>query len=90
MHFLLYYVLIISAVNAVLYIADKGQAKAGVYRTPEKYLLGLSVIGGAFGGLLGMYSVRHKTKHVQFIVVNWVFSALWLVALIYCLIQFGW
>ena len=66
------YLVIISIVAFLCYGIDKGQARRGGYRISEKFLLTLSILGGAFGGLFGMIRFRHKTKHLQFIVVNYL------------------
>jgi len=50
----------------VLYGADKFFAKKRMRRVPEKRLLGLAFLGGAFGAFCGMYLFRHKTKHMNF------------------------
>ena len=45
---------------------DKYLAKNNLWRIPEKTLLGVAILGGSLGCLLGMYTVRHKTKHLKF------------------------
>ncbi|RTE08658.1 DUF1294 domain-containing protein [Paenibacillus whitsoniae] len=47
---------------------DKGQAKKGERRVPEKRLFWFAALGGAIGGWLGMKVFRHKTKHTSFVV----------------------
>lgn len=66
------YLLILSVVTFFMYGADKRQAKRKAFRVPEKTLLLLSILGGAFGGIIGMKVFRHKTKgeHWYFTVVN--------------------
>ena len=54
------------------YLIDKKKAEKGKWRTKEKTLLGLSFLFGSIGGLLGLYVVRHKTKHWYFVVVNYL------------------
>ena len=76
------YLVIISIVAFLCYGTDKGQARRGGYRISEKFLLTLSILGGAFGGLFGMKRFRHKTKHLQFIVVNFIGIVLHVVILI--------
>ena len=46
--------------------ADKRFARTGHRRVPEKRLFLFALLGGAVGGLLGMYTFRHKTRHPAF------------------------
>ena len=68
--YFLIYILALSAITFIAYTVDKIKAKFNAWRISEKALLTLSFIGGALGGLLAMYTVRHKTKHWYFWVVN--------------------
>ena len=45
---------------------DKSLAKRGAWRIPEKTLFLLALLGGALGGIIGMYFFRHKTRHTSF------------------------
>ena len=59
----------IAIVNLAGFIAmgwDKRKAMKNDWRTPEKTLLGIAIIGGSLGTYLGMRLFRHKTKHWQF------------------------
>ena len=49
-------------------IVDKYKAKKKLWRIPEATLMGVAAIGGSLGALIGMYTVRHKTKHPKFTV----------------------
>lgn len=56
-------------VNLIAFAAfgiDKYKAKRGIWRTRERTLLLLAVIGGSVGAYFGMYVFRHKTQHVKF------------------------
>lgn len=79
---------VISAVAFILYGADKGRAKRGAWRIPEKVLLGFSFFGGAPGGILGMLAFRHKTRHWYFWVIN-LLGIAWQAALFGALAYFG-
>ncbi len=61
---------LMSIVTFLAYAIDKKKAIDGAWRTKEKTLLGLSLFGGAIGGLLAMKYIRHKTKHWYFWAVN--------------------
>lgn len=45
---------------------DKQCAKKNKRRVPEKTLFLAAALFGAFGGTLGMFIFRHKTKHWYF------------------------
>ena len=63
---LLVYLLIINALGFLLMLADKHKAKKNLWRIPETTLMGVAAIGGSLGSLMGMYLVRHKTRHLKF------------------------
>lgn len=56
------YLLLISFIAFCLYHSDKKKAEKGKWRIPEKVLLGIALLGGAFGSYLAMLIFRHKTK----------------------------
>ena len=62
------YIAIISLVSIVVCIYDKKISKKNrvELRIPEKTLLILSAIGGSVAMFITMLIVRHKTKHVKF------------------------
>ena len=68
MKFILLYLLLINAVGFILMLVDKFKAKKNLWRIPEATLMTVAALGGSIGSLLGMYTVRHKTKHVKFTV----------------------
>ena len=57
---------VMSIITAFMYKLDKAKAKKGSWRISEATLLILPWLMGGIGGLLGIYSVRHKTKHWYF------------------------
>ena len=63
---LLAYLIIINAAAFILMLADKIKAKRGSWRIPEATLMGIAALGGSVGALAGMYTFRHKTKHIKF------------------------
>lgn len=65
---LLLYLLIINAAGFVLMLVDKHKAKKNLWRISEATLMAVAAIGGSVGSLIGMYTVRHKTKHPKFTV----------------------
>ena len=56
----------INIVSFVIMFIDKRRAIKNRYRIPESLLLTLSLIGGCFGMLVGMYLFHHKTKKLKF------------------------
>ena len=64
---LLAYLLIISVVAVCVTVYDKWAAKKRPKeRTRESTLLLLSALGGSVAMLLTMLAIRHKTKHIKF------------------------
>ena len=65
-----YYLLVLMAVMSVFLFVmmalDKGKARRGTWRIPEKTLFVFALLGGAVGGTAGMFLFRHKTKHWYF------------------------
>ena len=45
---------------------DKGRARRGRWRIPEKRLFLPALLGGGLGGVLGMRLFHHKTRHWYF------------------------
>lgn len=68
MKIILIYLLIINAAGFLVMTIDKLYAKKNMWRIPERTLLGVAVIGGSIGVLAAMYTVRHKTKHMKFVI----------------------
>ena len=66
MKYLLLYLLLINAAAFILMLADKVKAKKNRWRIPERTLIGSALLGGSIGALLGMYTFRHKTRHLKF------------------------
>ena len=63
---ILLYLLIVNAAAFLLMLVDKQKAKKKLWRIPESTLLLSAAIGGSIGSLAGMYTFRHKTKHLKF------------------------
>ena len=60
------YLLIINAIGVLLMLGDKRMAQKKLWRIPESTLLTVAAMGGSIGSLIGMYTFRHKTKHLKF------------------------
>ena len=68
MKFLILCFLIINAAGFLVMTADKLFARKKMWRVPEATLLSLAAVGGSLGVLAAMYTVRHKTKHMKFVI----------------------
>ena len=61
------YFLAISLISVIFTVYDKKAAvKRPNRRVPEAKLLLLSLFGGSFAMYITMQSIRHKTKHIKF------------------------
>ena len=73
---LLTYYCIINITAAVLTVTDKRRAQKKQWRVPERTLLLLGAAGGEF---IAMLCIRHKTKHLKFVISMPVFIVLHIV-----------
>jgi uncharacterized membrane protein YsdA (DUF1294 family) len=64
--------LVMSLLAAFLYWRDKRQARADGWRTPEKVLHAVELLGGWPGALIAQQLFRHKTRKVSFQLVFWL------------------
>ena len=83
----LIYLLTVNALGFVLMTVDKYKAKKNLWRIPESTLMTVALLGGSIGSLMGMYTVRHKTKHLKFtlgipaILVLQITAVIWIMTL---------
>ena len=61
------YFVIINVLGFLIMYIDKRKAKYGRWRIPEKTLILIALLGGSIGCLVGMYTFRHKTQKIRFI-----------------------
>ena len=76
------YLITVNALGFLLMLIDKAKAKKKKWRIPERTLMTVAAIGGSVGSLLGMYAVRHKTKHPKFTIGIPLILALQTIALV--------
>lgn len=81
------YFALISLVAIVVTVADKAAAKKGAWRVPEATLMLIGLFGGALAMLITMKTIRHKTKHMKFMIGLPLEIALH--AAIICVVLFG-
>ena len=60
------YIILNNLITFSVFGIDKFKAVKNKWRIPEKILFLFSIIGGSVGGLLGMYTFRHKTQKPAF------------------------
>lgn len=66
-----YIIIYIIAINLIAFLAmyiDKRRARNASWRIKESTLFTLVLLGGGIGGIAGMYTFRHKTQKMQFVI----------------------
>ena len=81
------YLFIINAAGFLVMTADKLFARSKSWRVPEITLLGVAAIGGSIGIWASMYIVRHKTKHIKFVIGVPAILVLQLILVLYLLLR---
>jgi uncharacterized membrane protein YsdA (DUF1294 family) len=66
--YIFFYLAIINLATFIVYAVDKYKAIHEQWRISEATLMTMSAVGGSLGGLLAMYTFRHKTKKKKFTV----------------------
>lgn len=65
---ILIYLLVINIFGFFIMWLDKRKAKKGSWRIPEKTLFIVTALGGGVGTITGMYTFRHKTQKLNFVI----------------------
>ena len=65
---ILIYLACVNVLGFLLMGIDKRKARKNLWRIPEATLFVVALIGGSIGSILGMYTFRHKTKHMTFVI----------------------
>lgn len=60
------YLVLVNAAAFLLMLVDKQEARKGAWRIPEATLMTVAALGGSIGAIAGMYTFRHKTRHLKF------------------------
>lgn len=71
------YFIVINLLTFLLYGLDKYKAIRQEWRIPERALLLMAFVGGAFGALSAMRIFRHKTRKGRFKLMVPLFCLLW-------------
>lgn len=74
---------VMSVFSIVLTVYDKLAAKSNSRRVPEKTLLLTGFLGGACAMFITMIIIKHKTRHIKFMVLLPLMSVLHIALLIY-------
>lgn len=77
------YFIIINLIGFLAMYIDKQKAKKGKWRIPEKTLFIITALGGGIGTIAGMYTFRHKTQKIAFVVGFPAITILEIIAIIY-------
>jgi uncharacterized membrane protein YsdA (DUF1294 family) len=67
---------VVSLLTFAVYAIDKSAARRGTWRTAERTLHWLALVGGWPGALLAQQWLRHKSSKPKFRVVFWITVAL--------------
>lgn len=65
---ILIYLAIINTLTFLIMAIDKYKAKRARRRIPEKTLFTFVFLGGGIGGIIAMYTIRHKNKKIRFVI----------------------
>ena len=66
---------------------DKRKSIKGSWRIPEKTLFIITALGGGIGTIAGMYTFRHKTQKIQFVIGFPVITILEIMTIIYFVLK---
>ncbi len=80
-HLLYAWLLIINLYLFAVMGTDKSRARRHARRVPERTLFALCLLGGGLGGVLGIWTFRHKTRHLKFVLGFPLILAAWCVLL---------
>ncbi len=81
------YLIVINLVGFFVMWLDKRRAKRGEWRIKETTLIIIAALGGGIGTIAGMYTFRHKTQKVGFVIGVPLITVLEIVTLLYFLIK---
>lgn len=77
------YFIVINIFGFFIMWLDKRKAKKGAWRIPEKTLFIITALGGGIGTIAGMYTFRHKTQKIQFVIGLPFITILEIVTIVY-------
>lgn len=77
------YIIILNILGYLIMYIDKRRAKKQQWRISEQTILLITFLGGGIGTTLGMYTFRHKTKKIKFIIGLPLITIIEIVVIIY-------
>ena len=80
---ILLYLLIINLFGFFIMWLDKIKARKSSWRIPEKTLFIVTALGGGIGTIAGMYTFRHKTQKLNFVIGFPFITILEIIGIIY-------
>ena len=80
---ILFYLLAINIFGFFIMWLDKRKARKGAWRIPEKTLFIVTALGGGIGTTAGMYTFRHKTQKLNFVIGFPFITILEIIGIIY-------
>mgnify|MGYP000043018340 CR=1 FL=1 len=81
------YLIIINLIGFYVMWSDKRKAKKGRWRIPENTLFLITLLGGGIGTIAGMYTFRHKTQKIQFVIGFPFITILEIVTIVYFVLK---
>lgn len=81
------YFIVINIIGFFIMWLDKRKAIKGSWRIPEKTLFIITALGGGIGTIAGMYTFRHKTQKIQFVIGFPVITILEIMTIIYFVLK---
>ena len=77
------YLVIINILGFFIMWLDKRKARKGSWRIPEKTLFIITALGGGIGTIAGMYTFRHKTQKLNFVIGLPLITILEIILIVY-------
>lgn len=84
---LIIYLICINLIGFFIMWLDKRKAKKGIWRIPEKTLFIITALGGGIGTIAGMYTFRHKTQKLNFVIGFPVITILEIILVLYLIFK---
>ena len=81
------YFIVINLLGFVIMWIDKRKAEKGTWRISEKTLFIITALGGGIGTIAGMYTFRHKTRKIQFVIGFPFITILEIITIIYFILK---